>query len=154
MILNSMMWLASTLLFFAWIFGITLKNPFRTNAKHFVILLVVHLTLSFAAIALKKHGVVVLHKGDSPWLRLSLGLLVKSYMVLVMIMMTSFMIALASRGAQQMKHFHKTHNAANLHRNPLKFYLRQENAIVWVYRLLFLAGGVYILWAIWFRLPF
>ncbi|WP_246862594.1 hypothetical protein [Pantoea sp. SO10] len=71
-----------------------------------------------------------------------------------MIMMTSFMIALASRGAQQMTHFHKTHNAANLNRNPLKFYLRQEHAIVWVYRLLFLAGGVYILWAIWVRLPF
>lgn len=152
--MNIIMWMLSSVAFFAWIFGITLKNPFSTNAKHFGLLIVVHLVLSIAAIELKKRGVVILRHEDSLWLREGIALAVKSYMALVLIVMSSFMIALTGRGAQQMTHFHKTHNAANLHRNPLKFYLRQEPAIAWGYRLFFLVGGVYVLWAIWFRLPF
>lgn len=154
MILNTLMWLAALLAFFAWIFGITLKNAFGTNARHFAILLAVHLLLSVAAVALKQHGVVVLRKDAEPWLRQGTGILIKAYMSYVLIMMLSFFIALTSKGAQQMTRFHKTCNAANLHRNPVKFYLRNEAGIVWLYRLFFLAGGVYVLWAIWFRLPF
>lgn len=152
--MNIIMWMLSSVAFFAWIFGITLKNPFSTHAKHFGLLIVVHLVLSIAAIELKKRGVVILRHEDSLWLRESIALALKSYMALVLIVMSSFMIALTGKGAQQMTHFHKTYNAANLHRNPLKFYLRQEPAIVWGYRLFFLVGGVYVLWAIWFRLPF
>jgi len=33
----------------------------------------------------------------------------------------------------------------NLHRNPVKFYLQSEAGIVWLYRLFFMAGGVYVL---------
>lgn len=154
MIVNTVMWIVSSAAFFAWIFGITLQRPFASNAKHFCILIVVHLALSITAIELKKRGVVMLHQSDSLWLREGVALLLKSYMVLVMIIMVSFVIALTSRGAQQMTHFHKTYNAANLHRNPLKFYLGHQSGVVWCYRLFFLLGGVYILWAIWFRLPF
>ncbi|WP_312688492.1 hypothetical protein [Kosakonia sp.] len=154
MIVNTVMWIISSMIFFAWIFGITLKRSFAANAKHFCLLLVVHVALSITAIELKKRGVVVLHKSDSLWLREGLAVLLKSYMVLVMVIMVSFMVALVSRGAQQMTHFHKTYNAGNLNRNPVKFYLNRQSAIVWGYRFFFLLGGVYMLWAIWFRLPF
>ncbi|WP_342321365.1 hypothetical protein AAEY27_14615 [Kosakonia sp. BYX6] len=154
MILDTVMWLVSSVVFFAWIFGVTLKNTFATNAKHFGILIAVHLVLSFAAIALKKQGVVVVHKDTSLWVIKSVGMALKGYMAVLMIMMTSFFIALVSKGAQKMTHFHETYNAANLHRNPLKFYLRRESAIIWGYRLFFMIGGVYVLWAIWFKMPF
>ncbi|WLI78486.1 hypothetical protein Q5705_08095 [Kosakonia sp. H02] len=154
MVVNTAMWLVSSAAFFAWIFCVTLKKTFRTNAKYFGMLIVVHLSLSITAIALKKHGIVVLHKDSAPWLRTYIGLFLKSYMALVMMMLTSFFIALVSKGAPKMTHFHKTYNAANLHRNPLKFYLRRESGIVWGYRLFVMMGGVYVLWAIWFKLPF
>ncbi len=138
----------------AWLFGVTLKRSFATNAKYFGILLLVHLALSFTAIMLKKQGVVVLHKGDNPLLREGVTLFLKSYMALVLIVMTGFMIALVQRGTQQMSRFHTTYNAANVHRNPVRFLLRHESAIVHVYRLFFTMGGVYILWALWFKIDF
>ncbi|WP_231564376.1 hypothetical protein [Enterobacter sp. Bisph1] len=152
--MNTVMWLLSSAALLTWIFGITVKRFFATNAKYFGILLVVHLALSFTAIMLKKQGVVVLHKGDNPLLREVVTLFLKSYMALVMIIMTGFMIALVQRGAQQMTRFHTTSNAANLHRHPLKFYLRHESTIVQTYRLFFTFGGVYILWALWFKKDF
>ncbi|PDO85369.1 hypothetical protein [Kosakonia sacchari] len=154
MFLDTVMWLISMAAFLAWIFGITLKNTFATNAKHFALFLLVHLMLSGAAIMLKKHGVAGVSRDSGPWVFTGFRLFLKCYMAFAMIITVSFFFALISKGAQQMAHFHKTYNAANLHRNPLKFYLRREAGIVWAYGLCFLAGGVYVLWAIWFRLAF
>lgn len=152
MIINTILWLLSSAALVAWLFGVALKRSFATNAKYFGILLVVHLVLNITAVALIKYGLVVRYKGDMPWLREVMVLLLKSYMVLVMIIMTGFMIALVQRGAQQMSRFHTTYNAANVHRNPVRFFLRHESAIVQVYRLFFTVGGIYILWALWFKI--
>ena len=59
MIINTVMWLASTGALFAWVFNVTLKNTFKTNAKYFGIFIVVHLALNIGAMALSKHGVVL-----------------------------------------------------------------------------------------------
>lgn len=154
MIINTVMWLASTAALFAWVFKVTLKNTFKTNAKYFGIFIVVHLALNIGAMVLSKHGVVLVKHHASAMTVAAMTILLKSYMVLMAIMALSFFIALAGKGAEKMTQFHTTHNAANLHRNPLKFYLRNQSGIVNVYRGFFLIGGVYMLWAMWFRMSF
>lgn len=67
MFLDTVMWLISVAAFLAWIFGITLKNTFATNAKHFALFLLLHLMLSGAAIMLKKHGVAGVSRDSGPW---------------------------------------------------------------------------------------
>ncbi|CCJ77521.1 hypothetical protein BN135_2585 [Cronobacter muytjensii 530] len=59
-----------------------------------------------------------------------------------------------ARGAAKMTDFHEKHNAANLHRQPLRFYLRHQAGIVSAYQCFFIAGGVFMLWAVCFRLGF
>ncbi|XCW74639.1 hypothetical protein ABZS17G119_02759 [Kosakonia cowanii] len=114
----------------------------------------VHLALNIGAMVLSKQGVVLVKHHASAMTISVMTILLKSYMALMVIMALSFFIALAGKGAEKMTQFHTTHNAANLHRNPLKFYLRNQSAIVNVYRGFFLIAGVYMLWAMWFRLTF
>lgn len=154
MIINTVMWLASTAVLFAWVFKVTLKNTFKTNAKYFGIFIVVHLALNIGAMALTQHGVVLVKHHSSLLILESMRLFLKVYMVLMTIMGLSFFIALSGKGVERMTHFHKTYNADNLHRKPMQFYLRNQSGIVKIYRWGFLIGGTYVLWALWFRINF
>lgn len=46
--------------------------------------------------------------------------------------------------------FHEEKNAANLHKNPLKYAFKHRKKIVALYKLLFVVGSGYALFMLWF----
>lgn len=146
---NILMWLISSALLLAYFWRVTLRKPFKTVGKHFLILLGVHLALSVGAMSLRQSGHFIPGEYRSAGI-----LLIKGYMLAIVIVLVNFFAALSARGAAKMTDFHEKHNAANLHRQPLRFYLRHQAGIVSAYQCFFIAGGVFMLWAVCFRLGF
>nr|WP_226991949.1 hypothetical protein [Cronobacter condimenti] len=141
------MWLISSALLLTYFRYVTLRKPFKTVGKHFLILLGVHLALSIAAIELKKAGYSLSGEYRAAGL-----MFIKTYMAVVCLFMVNFFAALSMKGAEKMTAFHEKHNAANLHRQPLRFYLRHQLTLVRGYQFCFIAGGIYMLWALYFRM--
>ncbi len=77
---------------------------------------------------------------------------IKGYMAVIVVLMVNFFAALVERGVAKMAGFHEKYNAANLHRQPLRAFMRHQSAVVWGYRVLLLTGGIYMLWAMCFRM--
>lgn len=152
-LVKTLMWGASLVLLLAYFFGVTLRKPFKTVAMHFLMVLAVHVVLSAVAILLTKHGQSIKFSGQqgSPGLAAALLLGVKLYMAVLMIFLLNFFAALAQKGVSSMAQFHTTHNAANLDRQPVRGFLRHQRPIVRGYQALFMVGGVFMLWALWFR---
>ncbi|EOU9562049.1 hypothetical protein ACOJCY_003157 [Cronobacter dublinensis] len=146
---NILMWLVSSALLLTYFWRVTLRKPFKTVGKHFLILLGMHLALSVGAMALRQAG----HFLPGEYRPVGL-LLIKCYMLAVVIVLVNFFAALSARGAAKMTDFHAHHNAANLHRQPLRFYLRHQAKIVAGYQGFFIIGGIFMLWAACFRLGF
>ncbi len=144
---NLLIWLISSALLLAYFWFVTLRKPFKTVGKHFLILLGVHLALSITAIQLKKSG----HFLPAEYRTAGLWF-IKGYMAVIVVLMVNFFAALAERGVAKMAGFHERYNAPNLHRQPLRAFLRHQSAVVWGYRVLLLAGGIYMLWAMCFRM--
>ncbi|OZI56323.1 hypothetical protein [Bordetella genomosp. 4] len=152
-VVKTLMWGTSSVLLLAYFFGVTLRKPFKTVAVHFLMVLAVHVVLSAAAILLTKHGQGIKSLGlrGSPGVAAALLLGIKLYMAVLMIFLLNFFAALAQRGVSAMAKFHTTHNAANLDRQPVRGFLRHQQPIVRGYQALFMTGGVFMLWALWFR---
>lgn len=152
-LLKTLMWMTSSALLLAYFFGVTLRKPFKTVARHFLIVLVAHVVLSAAAILLTKYGGGIKSFGRSnhPGLAAALHHGIKLYMMVLMIFVLNFFAALAQRGVTAMAKFHIAHNAANLDRQPVQGFLRHQLPIVRGYQSLFMIGGVFMLWALWFR---
>ena len=153
---GTLQWVMSCALLFAYFFGITRRKPFRVVATHFLIVVGVHCLLGITAVALIKNDAAVLpmsERHNLPSLLLVLlryGL--RLYIVILIVMLLNFFMALVQRGVSAMRAFHTRFNTANLHRQPLRMFLCYLPNIITIYQTLFLLGGVYMLWAVFFRI--
>ncbi|KAA9000543.1 hypothetical protein FJU30_09945 [Affinibrenneria salicis] len=116
------MWIVSTGLLLAYFYHITLKNPFKTVAKHFAILLLMHVLLYLFLAGLTTIGwLPISHK---PHLLETVKFFLKIYMVVALIVMINFFAALS------------------------QFFTGPGKGL---YKMFFIIGGIFMLWAIWFR---
>ena len=153
---SSLQWAMSCALLFAYFFGITRRKPFKVVATHFLIILGVHCLLSITAIALMKSDAGELHTSAlRNFASLLFSLLrygLRLYIAILVVMLLNFFMALVQKGVGAMRVFHTEYNAANLDRRPLRMFLRYLPSIIIMYQALFLLGGVYMLWAVFFRM--
>lgn len=160
MIFNTVMWLLSSAVFLSYAYFITLRQPFKRVAKHFAIFMAFNLGLGVLGIVLgpnlrghlpdNTHWPAWFHQ-YAPMLLL---LLLKLYFVVAISLMLNFFIAFSRGMVSTMAQFHQTHNSANVHRQPVRFYINRQEMIKGIYQSMFLVGGVFMLWAVWFRMGF
>ena len=147
LLLNTLMWMLSVLVLCGYFYRVVLQRPFATVAKHFGIVMVVHLVLS----QLDWTGMA--RPQSAPMgLKWALMLFTKLYMALLVVALINFVAAFAKKMVERVVSFHQEHNAPNVHRQPIQGLIRHQKHIVIGYQSVFVLGGVMMLWAVWFRM--
>ncbi|UOO87797.1 hypothetical protein LVJ82_09850 [Vitreoscilla massiliensis] len=151
--LNTVLWLVSVAAMWVYCYRVVLRQPFVTVAKHFGMVLILHLLLGVLATGLSLLDWSNLVRPQTPplWLQAAFTLFIKGYITLLVVFTLNFAAAFATQMVNKIVAFHQTHNAANLHRQPLRALIQYQHRIIVVYQALFMLGGVGMLWAVWFK---
>ena len=154
LILNTLMWLLSVLALGGYFYRVVLQRPFATVAKHFGIVMVVHVVLNGLALVLSQLDWSGMARPQSApmGMKWALMLFTKLYMALLVVALIGFAAAFAKKMVERVAGFHQQHNAQNVHRQPIHGLIRHQKRIVVGYQALFVLGGVMMLWAVWFRM--
>ena len=154
LLLNTLMWMLSVLALCGYFYRVVLQRPFATVAKHFGIVMVVHLVLNGLALILSQLDWSGMARPQSApmGLKWALMLFTKLYMALLVVALINFAAAFAKKMVGRVVSFHQEHNAQNVHRQPIQGLIRHQKRIVIGYQAVFVLGGVMMLWAVWFRM--
>ena len=154
LLLNTLMWMLSVLALCGYFYRVVLQRPFATVAKHFGIVMVVHLVLNGLALILSQldWSGVARPQSVPTGLKWALMLFTKLYMALLVVALINFVAAFAKKMVERVVSFHQVHNAQNVHRQPIQGLIRHQKHIVIGYQSVFVLGGVMMLWAVWFRM--
>ena len=152
-LLNTVLWLASVACLWGYFYRVVLRRPLATVGKHLGVVLGLHMFLSLLAIALSSMDLTALPRPQYPplWLKPVFTVFVKLYLTVLLVFLLNFMAAFAKHMVAKIILFQQTHNAHNLHKQPLRGLIRHQARIVAVYQGLFMLGGAMMLWAAWFK---
>ena len=152
-LLNTVLWLASVACLWGYFYRVVLRRPFAMVAKHLGVVLGLHMLLSLLAIGLSSLDLTTLPRPQHPplWLKSVLTVFVKLYLTVLLVFLLNFMTAFAKQMMAKIILFHQTHNAHNLHKQPLRGLIQHQAHIVAFYQGLFMLGGAMMLWAAWFK---
>ena len=154
LLLNTLMWVLSVLDLCGYFYRVVLQRPFATVAKHFGIVMVMHLVLNGLALVLSQLDWTGMARPQSApmGLKWALMLFTKLYMALLVVALINFAAAFAKKMVERVVSFHQEHNAQNVHKQPIQGLIRHQKRIVIGYQAVFVLGGVMMLWAVWFRM--
>ncbi len=152
-LLNTVLWLASVACLWGYFYRVVLRRPFAMVAKHLGVVLGLHMLLSLLAIGLSSLDLTTLPRPQHPplWLKSVFTVFVKLYLAVLLVFLLNFMTAFAKQMMAKIILFHQTHNAHNLHKQPLRGLIQHQAHIVAFYQGLFMLGGAMMLWAAWFK---
>lgn len=77
-------------------------------------------------------------------------LLFRTYVSIVITILLSFANRFFPFAIARSVAFHEKYNAANINRNPIRFLIKQQDKIILVTTLLWFAGAIQTLYAVWF----
>ena len=152
-LLNTVLWLAAVACLWGYFYRVVLRRPFAMVAKHLGMVLGLHMFLSLLAIALSSMDLTALPRPQQPplWLKPVFTVFVKLYLTVLLVFLLNFMAAFAKHMVAKIILFHQTHNAHNLHKQPLRGLMQYQTRTVALYQGLFMLGGAMMLWAAWFK---
>ena len=152
-VLNTVLWLASVAAMWAYCYRVVWRQPFVTVAKHFGMVLILHVLLGVLATGLSLLDWSNMARPQQPplWLESAFTLFIKGYLTLLVVFTLNFAAAFAKQMVSKIIAFHQHHNAHHLHRQPLRALIVHQHRVIAVYQALFMLGGVGILWAVWFK---
>ena len=152
-LLNTVLWLASVACLWGYFYRVVLRRPLATVAKHLGVVLGLHMLLSLLAIGLSSLDLTALPRPQHPplWLKSVFTVFVKLYLTVLLVFLLNFMAAFAKQMVAKIILFHQTHNAHNLHKQPLRGLMQYQTRTVALYQGLFMLGEAMMLWAAWFK---
>ena len=156
--LHTVLWLMSVAALLWYFVHITLARPLKVVFKHFGVVLAVHIGLNILALvlsALLKQQAPLSFNGSPStrmFLVVAMQLWVQLYVAVLVISMSNVAAAFSQYMVKKTVAFHQQYNSDNVHRQPVRGLIRFERHIVWFYQGAFMLGGVFMLWAVWFRI--